>query len=251
MRSKPVSETSPVSGDEPDPTVPASEPVPTSGGGGDPDGSADGAGVLPRGPSASEGGGAPDGSADGAGVLPRGIDRPGSGADPARPAQPARPTRPTRPTRIDLEVSRQRSISWTIFGLLLGALLIRVLGTVGVWAGIVLVGMGVYHAWQLIQTLLYAPGTITVSDREIALPRGLCLPRPLVVKPEDITAIYFLRRSVPWNRSAPVLIVELGPRAMAFPRDWFASEADQRHVIHAVQRAKGQTLPPSSDDAAV
>jgi hypothetical protein len=28
---------------------------------------------------------------------------------------------------------------------------------------------------------------------------------------------------------------------MAFPRDWFASEADQRHVVHAVMRAKGQT----------
>jgi hypothetical protein len=173
-------------------------------------------------------------------------------ADAPRTGRPGSGTG-IRPTRIDLEVSRQRSISWTIFGLVLGALLIRGLGTVGVWAGIALVAMGVYHAWQLIQTLLYAPGTIAVSDREIVLPRGLCMPRPVVAKPADITAIYFLRRSVPWNRSAPVLVIELGSRAMAFPRDWFASEADQRHVVHAVQRAKGQTphRPASSDgDAA-
>ncbi|TMQ14633.1 MAG: serine/threonine protein kinase [Deltaproteobacteria bacterium] len=48
-----------------------------SAGGGDPDGSAGGAGVLPRGiarRTPSAGGGDPDGSAGGAGVLPRGID---------------------------------------------------------------------------------------------------------------------------------------------------------------------------------
>ena len=46
--------------------------------------------------------------------------------------------------------------------------------------------------------------------------------------------MYFLRRSVPWNRAAPVLVVELGERRSLFPRDWFASEADQRHVVHAL-----------------
>jgi hypothetical protein len=141
-------------------------------------------------------------------------------------------------TRIELEISRQRSIGWTIGGLIVGALLIKGLGTVGQWAGVVLVIMGLYHAWQLIQSLLHPPGTIVVSDREVVLPRGLCLPRPVVVTPAEITSIYFLRRSVPWNRAAPVLIVELGERAMAFPRDWFASEADQRHIVHALLRDK-------------
>ena len=144
----------------------------------------------------------------------------------------ARASRPSEPTAIELEVSRQRSLGWTVFGLIVGGLLIWKLGTVGVWGGVVLVAMGVYHAWNLAQTLLYPPGTIIVSDREVTLPRGLCVPRPVVVKPQDITAAYFLRRSVPWNHASPVLIVELGPKAMAFPRDWFASEADQRHVIH-------------------
>jgi hypothetical protein len=157
-------------------------------------------------------------------------------------------SRPARPTQIELEVSRQRSIGWTIFGLIVGALLIHGLGTVGVWAGIALVAAGAYHAWQVVQTVLHPPGTIAVSEAEVVLPRGLCMPRPVVVAPRDITAIYFLRRSVPWNRAAPVLIIELGERAMAFPRDWFASEADQRHVIHAVLRAKGEVAPAVSDD---
>ena len=140
-----------------------------------------------------------------------------------------------KPTAIELEVSRQRSAGWTVFGLVVGALLIVKFGTVGVWAGVVLVAMGAYHGWHLIQTFVHAPGTIVVTDREVSLPRGLCMPRPVVAKPQDVTAVYLLRRSVPWNHAAPVLIVELGAKAMAFPRDWFASEADQRHVIHRLR----------------
>jgi hypothetical protein len=116
-----------------------------------------------------------------------------------------------------------------------------------VWGGIALVATGAYHAWNLMQTFLYPAGTIIVSDREVSLPRGLCMPRPVVAKPQDVTAVYFLRRSVPWNHAAPVLIVELGARAMAFPRDWFASEADQRHIIHALLRDKAAA--PSSESA--
>jgi hypothetical protein len=140
------------------------------------------------------------------------------------------------PARLDieLEVSRQRSISWTVFGLIVGALLIWKLGTVGVWVGIVLMAMGAYHAWNLVQTVIHPPGTIIVTDKDVTLPRGLCMSKPVQRPISDVTAAYFLRRSVPWNRSAPVLIVELGEKAMAFPRDWFASEADQRHVIHAL-----------------
>lgn len=149
---------------------------------------------------------------------------------------------------IELEVSRQRSISWTIFGIIVGSLLIWKLGTVGVWAGIAMVAMGVYHAWNLAQTFLHPPGTIVVSETEVQLPRGLCVPRPERVKPADVTAAYFLRRSVPWNHASPVLIVELGAKAMAFPRDWFASEADQRHVIHRL-RAIAPQLATSVEPA--
>lgn len=145
-------------------------------------------------------------------------------------------------------------IGWTVFGLLLGTLLIWKLGTVGVWVGVGLVLIGLVRAWQLVQTFLHPPGTIRVSEHEVVLPRGLCLPRPLQLKPADVTAVYFLRRSVPWNRSAPVLVIEVGPKAMAFPRDWFASEADQRHVVHALLRGRNVLVgdadaPPASGAA--
>ena len=153
---------------------------------------------------------------------------------PAKTPDKPRTDRVRGRTEIELEVSRSRSVGWTIFGIIFGGLLIWQLGTVGVWAGFVLVAMGIYHAWRLVQTFLNPPGTIIVSDREVSLPRGLCMSRPVVAKPQDVTAVYFLRRSVPWNHAAPVLVVELGAKAMAFPRDWFASEADQRHIIHAL-----------------
>lgn len=125
----------------------------------------------------------------------------------------------------------------TVFGLVVGSLLIWKLGTVGVWVGVVLIVVGVFRAWELAQTFLHPPGTIEVTDSQVVLPRGLCMGKPVKVAPTDVTAVYFLRRSVPWNKSAPVLVVELGDRAMAYPRDWFASEADQRHIIHALLRS--------------
>ncbi len=161
----------------------------------------------------------------------------------------------TGPVEIELEVSRQRAASMTAFGLVVGTLLIWKLGTVGVWAGVVLLVIGAFRAWELAQTFLYAPGTIRVTDAQVTLPRGLCLPRPVQVTPGDVTAVYFLRRSVPWNKSAPVLVVEIGDQAMAFPRDWFASEADQRHVVHALMRTTptgdAQPSKPSSESVTI
>jgi hypothetical protein len=160
------------------------------------------------------------------------------------------PTRPNGPVEIELEVSRQRAAGWAVFGLIVGALLIWKLGTVGVWVGVVLMVIGAFRAWELVQTFLYPPGTISVTAQKVTLPRGLCLPKPIQVTPADVTAVYFLRRSVPWNRSAPVLIVEIGSRAMAFPRDWFASEADQRHVVHALMRGQTGAPPPTEGEPA-
>ena len=168
-----------------------------------------------------------------------GSDKPAAEkADRAEKAQDGDKFEPrTGPIAIELELSRQRAATMTVFGLVVGSLLIWKLGTVGVWVGVVLVVVGLFRAWELAQTFLYPPGTIEVTDSQVVLPRGLCMPRPVKVAPADVTAVYFLRRSVPWNKSAPVLVVELGDRAMAYPRDWFASEADQRHVIHALLRA--------------
>jgi hypothetical protein len=135
---------------------------------------------------------------------------------------------------VELETSRQRVISWTIFGIVFGAMLVWKLGTVGVWTGWALIVVGVYRGYQLAMSLVYPAGKIVVSAKEVVLPRSIHRPRPVVVPPADVTAVYFLRRSVPWNRAAPVLVVEVGHRALLYPRDWFASEADQRHVVHAL-----------------
>lgn len=155
------------------------------------------------------------------------------------------PTRPVGPLEIALEVSRQRTAAWAVFGIIGGALLIWKLGTVGGWVGATLIVVGAFRAWELIQSFRYPPGTIAVTAQQVTLPRGLCLPRPIRITPSEVTAVYFLRRSVPWNRSAPVLIVEIGSRAMAFPRDWFGSEADQRHVVHALMRGQASAASPS------
>jgi hypothetical protein len=138
--------------------------------------------------------------------------------------------------RIELEVARNRYLGRAIFGIVVGALLVWKLGTVGAWVGAALVAVGLVRAWQLARTFRYPAGTIVVGPHELSLPRGLCHPSPVAAGPGDVTAVYFLRRAVPWHNTAPVLVVELGRDAYAFPRDWFAAEADQRHVVHAILR---------------
>ena len=135
---------------------------------------------------------------------------------------------------VELEHSRQREIAWAIFGTIGGVLLILKLGTVGVWGGWALIAYGLFKAYLLVMSFVNPPGTIIVSDSKVVLPRGMHRGKPIEVAPKDVTAVYFLRRSVPWNRSSPVLVIELGQKAMIFPRDWFATEADQRHVVHAL-----------------
>lgn len=169
-------------------------------------------------------------------------DAPSEKAEADKGEKPA-DKRPTGPLEIFLEVSRQHAAGWTVFGLAFGGLLVWKLGTVGVWVGVLLMVYGAFNAWELVQTFLHPAGKIVVNDTQVILPRGLCMPRPITITPDDVTAVYFLRRSVPWNRSAPVLVVEVGDKAMAFPRDWFASEADQRHVVHALLRNSAVDAP--------
>jgi hypothetical protein len=147
---------------------------------------------------------------------------------------------------VELAVSRAHSAGWAAFEILFGALLAWKLGAVAVWVGVALITLGLFHVWDVVQTFLHPPGTIIVTDERVTLPRGLSLGKPLEVAPADVTAVYFLRRSVPWNKSAPVLVVELGAQAIAYPRDWFATEADQRHIVHALMRGLSETGSISS-----
>jgi hypothetical protein len=166
------------------------------------------------------------------------------GAPPEVAPKRVGPAKPGGVT-VELESSRQRYIGWAVFGIVVGSLLVWRLGTVAVYAGFILIAIGVVRAAQLVQTFLQPAGAIVVGDDEVRLPLGLHRAHPLTVSPALVTAVYFLRRSVPWNRSAPVLVVEVGDRALAYPRDWFASEADQRHLVHALLRGRG--APPIAD----
>ncbi len=133
-----------------------------------------------------------------------------------------------------LASDRGRRASWMVGGCVIGALLLWKFGTVAAGLGVVLMVIGLYHTWFFVQSLLHEPGAVVVDARQIALPRGLCRGEPERIASSTLGAAYFLRQAVPWNKSAPVLVIEAGARAFVFPRDWFASEADQRRIMHAV-----------------
>src|SRR3954468_24421060 len=82
-------------------------------------------------------------------------------------------------TSVELEPSRQRQITWAIGGIIGGILLILKLGTVGVWAGYVLIAIGLFRAYQLVMTFVNPPGTIVVTENKVVLPRGLHRGKPL------------------------------------------------------------------------
>ncbi|MBP9084858.1 MAG: hypothetical protein KBG15_02025 [Kofleriaceae bacterium] len=136
--------------------------------------------------------------------------------------------------KVDFEVYRGGWIGWLVVGAVLGGLMFVKLGTLGQYLGGILMVLAVWNGFKLTMSLLHKPGTIEVNPERVVLPRGLCRGNPLVLAPGDVTAAYFLRNSVPWNRSAPLLIIEANQVAHAYPRDWFASEADQRRIISAV-----------------
>jgi hypothetical protein len=133
-----------------------------------------------------------------------------------------------------LASDRGRRLSWMIGGGVIGALLLWKFGTVAAGVGALLLAIGLYHTWYFVQTLRHAPGAFVIEARQVALPRGVCRGEPEKIESSTLGAAYFLRRAVPWNRSAPVLVIEAGDRAYVYPRDWFASEADQRRIMHAL-----------------
>lgn len=129
---------------------------------------------------------------------------------------------------------RGRRASWMLGGLLLGGLLVSKFGTVAAAAGVMLILAGAYHTWFFLRTLRFDAGSVVVDGKALQLPTGLCQGEPTRVLATEVGAAYFLRHAVPWNRSAPVLVIEAAGQAYLYPRDWFANEADQRRVMHAV-----------------
>ncbi len=151
----------------------------------------------------------------------------------------------SRRLTIGLEHMRFRHLSWTGIGIVVGALLIWKLGTVAQWAGVGLIGFGLWAGYNFARTLLYPAGTIIVDEAGVELPRGLCKGEPSKFKLGEVAHAYLLRRAVPWTRAAPVLVVEAGGKAFSYPRDWFLTEADQRRVVRELH-ARGST--PVAED---
>jgi hypothetical protein len=135
---------------------------------------------------------------------------------------------------VGFAVLRGRTAWWTAFGVIAGVFLIVMMGTVAQWVGVVLIGIGALSGWSLARTFIYPPGTIVVDDDAVSLPRGLCTKKIDSHPIKTVTAAYFLRRSVPWTRAAPVLVIEAAGQAYTYPRDWFVNEAAQRQVIRAI-----------------
>ena len=142
---------------------------------------------------------------------------------------------------VGLEDARYRHLGWAVFGLALGGVMMWKLGTVAQWAGAVLAAFGAWATFSFVRTLIWAPGAIEIAQDTVVLPRGPSRGRPVTVKRGEIAHAYLLRRAVPWTRAAPVLVIETGERAFAFPRDWFASESEQRRVIQALTPAETAT----------
>lgn len=145
----------------------------------------------------------------------------------------AAPAPANDPVVVHLQHARGRHARWVLLGGVLGVLCILNLGTLGKGVGFGLVLVSVWSAYHLLRTFLFSPGDIVLARDRVSLPRGLCQGAAVELPRSAVTTAYFLRRAVPWNRAAPVLVIEADGRAFLYPRDWFASEADQRRVVEA------------------
>ena len=141
---------------------------------------------------------------------------------------------PDAPVRIEFESDRVALMAWAVVGLLLGAVCVWKLGTVAQWLGVGFLVVGLVNLYKTLMRFVHPPGTIEVVGDRVTLPRGYALGKPVTVDRSAVSSTYFLRRSTPWTQTGPVLVVEAGGRAFMYARSWFASEADQRRVLHAL-----------------
>lgn len=135
---------------------------------------------------------------------------------------------------IELHHARNHHLRWVVLGLVLGGLCVTQLGTLGQAAGVVLLGLAGWAAFRVVETLRHPAGTLVIGDAKVSLPRGLCRGEPLELARTAVTAGYLLRKAVAWHQAAPVLVIEADGKVLSYPRDWFATEADQRRALDAL-----------------
>lgn len=158
------------------------------------------------------------------------------------PGGPA-PSKSTKSIEVTLEHARWRHLGWGLFGLVAGLLLVVKLGTVGQGIGALLLLVALRNGYLFVRTLLYPSGTIVVEPEQVVLPLGLCRGKAHTVPMREVKHAFFLRRAVPWTRTAPLLIIEAGGHAHVYPRDWFASESDQYRIMRTIRQHLGQEAP--------
>jgi len=115
-----------------------------------------------------------------------------------------------------------------------GAVLAFGIGGAGVWLGALLGLVGLWSIRGFVQSLLHPPGRVQVDDSRVLLPLRLCKPGELDTAPDRLRHAYFLRKAVSVTQAAPVLVVETDEVAIEYPRDWFASDADQIRLARAL-----------------
>jgi hypothetical protein len=185
-------------------------------------------------------------------VAARGAE-PGGGArgDDPKDGDADRPVGPGGTLEIGLEHMRMRHAGWMAVCLVLGAVFVWKLGTVGQGIGVVLIAIGGLAGYAFARTLMFPAGAVVVADDRIELPRGLCRGEPARFSLAEVQHAYLLRRSVPWTRAAPVLVIEAAERAFSYPRDWFVTEADQRKIVRELDaRGAGRASRPDQAPAA-
>jgi hypothetical protein len=140
------------------------------------------------------------------------------------------------PFEITLVHARNTHLGWAVVGLVIGVLLVWKLAIVGQVLGVISLIFAAFAARSFVMTLLNPPGTIKIDDDRVQLPVGLCRGKSDELTYEQIKHVFFLRRAVPWTRAGPVLVVETADVAFTYPRDWFASESEQRRVLRGIHR---------------
>ncbi len=154
-------------------------------------------------------------------------DRAAKKAAESRFAQPL-------PIEVVLEHGRSRHIGWIVFCGVVGVIMVLKLGALGQGLGGILLVIGLLQTLSAIRTLQHKPGTFKVSQSDISLPTGLCKGEQLTISEEQLEHAFFLRRAVPWSKAGPILVIEAAGKAYTYPRDWFASDSDQRRVAMAL-----------------
>jgi hypothetical protein len=139
-----------------------------------------------------------------------------------------------------MQHARWRHFGWVFFGLVVGCFLLWKFGAVGKGVGVVMLGMGIHHGVSFLRTILHPPGTFHLKKDALVLPAGLCRGTNIELSESELHHVFFLRKAVPWTKAGPVLVIEARGQVHTYPRDWFASDSDQRRIALALNRRLGR-----------